>query len=133
MAPVKRSVQIRAAMSQRLDCLLDVWEMTGPVCRDVEQRPLTVDSRAHSRGILRKEQIQGGYVAAVNRLGCLVLHLADDSSSLTRLADMCGIATNVTVCDEEVTVISRSNATRQPSRSATYDRMGQPEHPGGCA
>ena len=58
--------------------------MAWPVRRDVEQRPLTVYSRAHSRGILRKEQIQGGYVAAANRLGCLVLHLADYSSSLTR-------------------------------------------------
>jgi hypothetical protein len=85
MVPVKRSVQIRSAMSQRHDCLLDVWEMVGPVGRDVEQRPLTVYSRALSRGILRMEQIQGGYVAAANRLGCLVLHLVDDSSSLRRL------------------------------------------------
>src|ERR1700693_5739240 len=59
--------------------------MAGPLRRDVEQRPLTVYSRAHSRGVLRKEQIQGGYVAAANRLGCLVLHLADDSFSLMRL------------------------------------------------
>jgi hypothetical protein len=66
-------------MSQRRDCLPDVWEMAGPVRRDVEQRPLTVCSRAHSRGILRKELIQGGYVAGANRLGCLVLHLADEA------------------------------------------------------
>jgi hypothetical protein len=58
--------------------------MAGPVRRDVEQRPLTVYSRVHSRGIPRKEQIQGGYVAAANRLGCLVLHLADHGSSPTR-------------------------------------------------
>ena len=69
-------IEIRSAMSQRHDCLLYVWEMAGPVRRDMEQRPLTVYSRAHSRGILRKVQIQGGYVAAANRLGCLVLHLA---------------------------------------------------------
>jgi hypothetical protein len=58
--------------------------MAGPVRRDVEQRPLTVYSRTHSRRILRKEQIQGAYLSAASRLGCLVFHLADDSSSLTR-------------------------------------------------
>jgi hypothetical protein len=75
MVPAKRSVQIRSAMSQGHDCLPDVWEMAGPVRRDVEQRPLTVYPRVHSRGILRKEKIQGGYVAAANRLGSFVLHL----------------------------------------------------------
>jgi hypothetical protein len=52
----------------------DFLPPTGP--GHAPLRPLTVYSRAHSRGILRKEQIQGGYVAAANRLGCLVLHLA---------------------------------------------------------
>lgn len=83
MAPVKRGVQIRSVMNQRDDCLPDVWEMAGPVRRDVEQRPLAVDSLTHGRGIPRKEQIQCSYIAAANRLCCLVVHVADDSSCLT--------------------------------------------------
>jgi len=74
MAPVKGSVQVRSQMNQRRDCLPDVQEMAGPVRRDVEQCPLAIDSRVHSRGILRKKQIQGGYVAAANRLCYRVLH-----------------------------------------------------------
>ena len=87
MVPVKRSIQIRSAMSQRHDCLPDVWEMAGLVCRDVKQRPLTVYSRANRRGILRKEQIQGGYVAAANRIGCLVLRLVIIASSKRASSD----------------------------------------------
>ncbi len=83
MLSEKRSVQIGSAFGQRDDGLPDVWEMAGPVGRDVKQASLTVDSLAHSPGILRKEPIQGRYVAAANSLCCFVLHLADDSASET--------------------------------------------------
>ncbi len=82
MGPVKWRIQIRSALSQRHDGLADVWKMAGPVRGDVEQGSLTVNSRARSRGMLRKEQIQGGYIAAANCRCCLVLHFADDTSSL---------------------------------------------------